>query len=186
MAPRSRIGTGEIRRNSSLIFVTVGTQHPFPRLISGINDLAPSLGEQIIAQVCADVSTYPALDVRKSMSPVEYEAIFLRARLIVGHAGIGTVLSAKRFRKPLIVLPRSHKLGEDVNEHQFATARRINSVPGVYVIWKETELFSFMCRDDLTAATDVASSEIASLVSYLRYSLSQVSVPTRSSPQRKH
>lgn len=46
-----------------MIFATVGTQLPFPRLIDALEALAPDLGEEVIAQIGASEGTWPNLDI---------------------------------------------------------------------------------------------------------------------------
>ena len=40
------------------------------------------------------------------MSPEEYQRRFAEADLIVGHAGMGTIIAALELGKPLLMLPR--------------------------------------------------------------------------------
>ncbi len=49
-------------------------------------------------------------------------------------------LSALRFEKPLLVMPRRASLGEQRNEHQLATAKRLLEFDKVNVAFDESEL----------------------------------------------
>jgi UDP-N-acetylglucosamine transferase subunit ALG13 len=49
------------------------------------------------------------------------------ADAIVAHAGMGTIISALEFGKPLLVMPRLASLGEHRNDHQLATAERFGA-----------------------------------------------------------
>ncbi len=124
-----------------MIFATVGTQLPFDRLIDALDALAAALEEPVIAQTgpagadAAGAARWPRLDCRPSLAPAEFDALFAAARLVVAHAGVGTLLSARRHGKPLVVLPRRHALGEHRNDHQLATARQVAALPGVTVAW---------------------------------------------------
>lgn len=138
-----------------MIFVTVGTQLPFPRLIDAMDALAPGLGEPVIAQAGAeaDPARWPALDMRARLAPASFEALFAEARAVVAHAGVGTILSAKRLRKPLIVLPRRAALKEHRNDHQLATARQVDRLPGIHVAWEAADLGALLARHDLEPAS---------------------------------
>jgi UDP-N-acetylglucosamine transferase subunit ALG13 len=59
------------------------------------------------------------------MTRPEFEETYARATLVVGHAGTGTILAARRHGKPLIVVPRRHDLGEHRNDHQVETALQL-------------------------------------------------------------
>ena len=118
-----------------MIFVTVGTQLPFDRLIAAVNRVAADLDEPVIAQIGdANPRDYPNLDARRLLTPAEFRNLFVEARVVVGHAGIGTLLSAYRHQKPFITMPRRGSLGEHRNDHQIATARQIADTPGVTVV----------------------------------------------------
>ncbi|MFZ7094158.1 glycosyltransferase [Primorskyibacter sp. 2E233] len=135
-----------------MIFLTVGTQLAFPRLTEAMNRYAETTDEPIIAQVGTETTPLPNLTVRRMMDPLEFDETFARARVVVAHAGIGTILSAKRYRRPLIVVPRQHALEEHRNDHQLATARALVDVPGVHVAWETDELNALLQTPDLAAA----------------------------------
>ncbi len=92
-----------------MILVTVGMQLPFDRLIRALDEIAPMLEEPIAAQL--GQSKYRPKNFQGSPAfPVtEFDDLFRQARLVVAHAGIGTILSARRHRKPLVILPRQAK-----------------------------------------------------------------------------
>ena len=89
-----------------MIFLTIGTQLPFNRLVHALDDLAPHLPRDIFAQI--GQSDYAPVNIQWSafLAPAEFDARFRAASVIISHAGIGTVLSAQKHRKPLIVVPR--------------------------------------------------------------------------------
>ena len=74
-----------------MIFVTVGTQLPFPRLIQTVDDLAEGLSEDVVAQVGPDTTPRAHLSARPMLTPSEFDTLFRQARVIIGHAGIGTL-----------------------------------------------------------------------------------------------
>lgn len=153
-----------------MIFVTVGTQLPFPRLIDAMNALAPELGEEIFAQAGpgADPARWPHLTLRPHLTPAEFEGLFASARAIVAHAGIGSILSAKRLGRPLIILPRRHCLGEHRNDHQVATARQVQTLPGIHVAWQAEDLAPLLTSPRLTPATSSRSPSHDALIARLR------------------
>ncbi|MEM1397824.1 MAG: glucuronosyltransferase [Pseudomonadota bacterium] len=116
-----------------MIFATVGTQLPFPRLIDALEDIAKRRDLRILAQTCDAGRQSDVLTLRSKMPPDEFADAFQSAPFIIAHAGIGTVLSARRYRKPLIILARRADLGEHRNDHQLATAAQMRERPGIYV-----------------------------------------------------
>ena len=132
-----------------MIFVTTGTQLPFPRLIDAMEAIAAKSDERILAQTGAETGAaarWPHLELHSTLRPEAFEAAFREARLIVGHAGIGTVLSAQRFRKPLILLPRRTALGEHRNDHQMATARQLDGRQGLTIAWEADALAALVAE----------------------------------------
>lgn len=150
-----------------MIFATVGTQLPFPRLIDALNALAPKLDEPIVAQIGASEGDWPNLDVRPNLAPSEFAETFQTARLVVAHAGIGTILSAKKMGKPLVLLPRRHALGEHRNDHQLATAKQVETLPGMHVAWEAEALEALLLTDSLAPATEAQSPSHAALITRL-------------------
>ena len=120
------------------VFVTVGTQLPFARLVDAVDALAPALGRPVIAQVGpeAQAGRWRNLEVAPFLDAAAFAALAARACVIVGHAGIGTFLTARSHGVPAVLAPRRAALGEHRNEHQLATARRLEGRPGVAIAWE--------------------------------------------------
>ncbi len=100
-----------------MIFATVGTQAPFDRFVRIVDGIAKEISEEVVVQAFRD--TYAPQNVRSVdfLPPDEFNELFGKARLIVAHAGMGTIISAMRQGKPIIVFPRIASLGEHRNEH---------------------------------------------------------------------
>lgn len=74
--------------------------------------------------------------------------------MIVAHAGMGTILSALRYGKPILVMPRRASLGEQRNEHQLATASHLARLGKVTVAMDEQELRARLDRFEELAVLD--------------------------------
>jgi UDP-N-acetylglucosamine transferase subunit ALG13 len=151
-----------------VIFVTIGTQLPFTRLVSAMDSLAVELGEPVVAQIGPDAGNYPHLEIADHMTPARFEETFRAARAVVAHAGIGTILSAKRLGKPLILMPRRHALGEHRNDHQLATARCIEGRPGLYVAWEVADLRPLLTGPPLQPAEDMPGAHHTAITGFLK------------------
>ena len=123
-----------------MILVTVGMQLGFDRLIEAMDRLAPDLGMEVIAQVGRGEYQPQNMEARVSIAPAEFEGMVERSQLIVAHAGIGTVLTAQRFGKPILLFPRRFDHGEHRNDHQVATARNLQGRSGLLIAMDEDEL----------------------------------------------
>lgn len=101
-----------------MIFCTIGTQAPFDRFVKIVDEIAGQMDEEIIAQVYE--SEYVAKNIRTVdfLPPDEFNKLFGQARLIVAHAGMGTIISAMRQHKPIIIFrERLHwgNIGMNIN-----------------------------------------------------------------------
>jgi len=129
-----------------MILVTVGTQIPFDRLIGYVDEWSKETNyeSKIIAQIGSSNYTSTTLEVFKSVDPIEFERYINECELIVSHAGMGSILTALRVQKPIVILPRKAELGEHRNDHQLATTRSFSDVHGVYVARTKSELFEHL------------------------------------------
>jgi len=124
-----------------MIFVTVGAQMPFDRLIRAVDEWASTRGRaDVFAQIGpSDLKTKAASTVQ-FMKPEEFRQRVTAADLIVAHAGMGSIITALELGKPIIVMPRRGDLRETRNDHQLATARKLGDAKRVIVAWDEREL----------------------------------------------
>lgn len=151
-----------------MIFVTIGTQAPFDRFIKKIDEIAPRVGEEIVAQVFKCGFTPQNIKTVDFLAPDEFNKLFEKASLIISHAGMGTILSALQKDKPIIVFPRLAALGEHRNEHQLATARKFKELGSVYVAMNEQELESLMLRNDLVSLRTIGENASESLIQSIK------------------
>jgi len=109
-----------------LIFVTVGAQMPFDRLVGWVDDWADAAGrDDVEAQIGPSQLATRRLRVLPFLEPPAFRAQMERADFIVAHAGMGTILTALELGKPILVVPRRGDLAETRNDHQVATLERL-------------------------------------------------------------
>lgn len=151
-----------------MIFCTIGTQVPFDRFVRIVDEVAVELDEEVIAQVYK--SQYQAKNIRTVdfLAPDEFNKLFSEARLIVSHAGMGTIISAMQQEKPIIVFPRIAALGEHRNEHQMATAKQMAKMKYVYVAFNAEQLRKLMLTSNLKPLHKLGDSVSQSLIDSLR------------------
>lgn len=154
-----------------MIFVTTGTQEPFDRFLEIIDSIAPDIDEELVVQACSDGYTPRNYTLRGFIAPDEFDGIMERARLIVAHAGMGTILTAMQMQKPIIIFPRKASLGEHRNDHQMATARRMAELRYVHVAYDADDLRRLISTPDLqplhTVGEFASDSLIASLATFI-------------------
>lgn len=100
-----------------MIFVTLGTQDKhFPRLLEAVDKL--DIDEKIIAQTGSTDFTSNKMEIHKFLSQDEFNKYMKDARIVITHAGVGTIIYGLSINKTMIVAPRLKKYGEHVNDHQ--------------------------------------------------------------------
>jgi len=125
-----------------VIFVTVGTQLPFDRLIESVDLWAKNHPEvEFIIQSGGGGFNPLHCEKKEFVSPVEWERLFSSADLVVSHAGMGTIIKSIDAGKPLIVMPRKASLNEHRNDHQLATAGQLKKIENIVVVDNEKEFY---------------------------------------------
>jgi UDP-N-acetylglucosamine transferase subunit ALG13 len=89
--------------------------------------------------------------------------------VVVGHAGMGTILTALQLNTPLLVMPRRGAMGETRNDHQMDTARELECIDGVDVAFNEGELLEKLRGiDDEKNFVNISSHAEESLTASIR------------------
>lgn len=128
MARADGLGFGRALRRKrarlKMILVTTGSNGTsFDRMLSVVERF--SVAEEVVVQhgpssirprdaTCVDFLPFDRLNELVS-----------KARIVVAHAGVGSILLCLTHRRTPIVVPRLARLGEAIDDHQLALARRL-------------------------------------------------------------
>lgn len=124
-----------------MIFVTVGSQEPFDRLIRAVDEWARLRGQSdVFAQIASSTFRPQHIKFTHSIEPSEFSRVMREARVIVAHAGMGSIISALELGKPIVVMPRRADFHETRNDHQVATAEHFGAQGRVIVATDEQDL----------------------------------------------
>jgi UDP-N-acetylglucosamine transferase subunit ALG13 len=124
-----------------MIFVTVGSQTPFDRLIRAVDEWAGKHARtDVFAQIAATSYRPEHIEYKNFLTPTEFGQAIQRCSVIVAHAGMGTIISALELGKQVVVMPRRASLHETRNDHQVATAQRFGAQGRIIVANDEYEL----------------------------------------------
>lgn len=123
-----------------MIFVTIGSMFPFDRMIRAMDAFAADQDEEILAQIGAGRYEPRHMAWVRKLDRPDYAARIAGARLVVAHAGVGSIVSAGEQGKPIVVLPRRAALGEHTSDHQVETAGWLRDKPGIHVAATEADL----------------------------------------------
>ena len=126
-----------------MIFLTVGTQEPFDRLVKAVDDWAAGHDVPVFGQLGRlEPGSYRPrhFPFEPFITADEFQARAESCTLMVAHAGMGSIISALTMAKPLLMMARRAALGEHRNEHQMATAARFAGRAGLHVAADEREV----------------------------------------------
>jgi UDP-N-acetylglucosamine transferase subunit ALG13 len=159
-----------------MIFVTVGSLHPFDRLIQTVDRWVGECGSsdiEVLAQIGS--GSYEPRHCRfvSELPPSEYRRLFANADFIVAHAGMGTIITAIELGKPIVVMPRRSEFQEHVNDHQIATIQRFRRSQLIRVAETPDDLLARLdemrgTRDSNMGADAHALRPDAELLAYVR------------------
>ena len=152
-----------------MIFVTVGGQVAFDRLIETVDRWAGERGrDDVFCQILDGAYEPKHASWERELSPADFEARLLASDVIVAHAGMGTIITALEKGKPIVILPRKAALKEQRNDHQLATAQRFRERGQVRVAMDEAELRGALDHLDALHASasigDRASDELLTAI----------------------
>ena len=125
-----------------MIFVTVGTQFPFDRLIKAVDTALETgqVNEQVFAQTGEGSYKPRHFSIQPSLEKDSFDEYVRQSTGIISHAGIGSINIAMAYDKPMLVMPRLKKYGEVVNDHQVAIARKFAESGHILLANDEEEL----------------------------------------------
>lgn len=126
-----------------MIFVTVGAQMPFDRLVKTVDQWAREHGRNdVFAQI--GLTDYRPTNMQWTpfLSTEEFKQRYDAAMVIVAHAGTGSIITALQLGKPILIMPRRASLRETRNDHQVATSEQFRRFDSVVVALDEKELIT--------------------------------------------
>ncbi len=104
-----------------MILVMLGTQNnSFHRLLEEIDKLINNgvIQEKVIVQAGYTKYKSKNMEIFSLISQDELEKYQIQANLIITHGGVGSIIGSLKLEKKVIAVPRLHKYGEHVNDHQ--------------------------------------------------------------------
>src|SRR5215208_962006 len=120
-----------------MILVTIGTnEQPFDRLVRAASRLGGL--ESLVVQHGSSRVPHGRGEWFDYISFEELSERMRAARVVVCHAGVGSIMLARRCGKRPLVVPRRLHLGEAVDDHQLPIARRLHS-GGVVTLVEDSE-----------------------------------------------
>lgn len=130
-----------------LIFITVGSseEYKFPRLLKIVDELCDEGiidGNEVVAQI--GYTEYEAKNFKTfdMTSSEEFKKLIEQSEIIITHAGTGSVISALKAKKKVIIFPRREEYGEHLDNHQLELADLFVQMRCVLCANSKEELYS--------------------------------------------
>jgi UDP-N-acetylglucosamine transferase subunit ALG13 len=153
-----------------MILVTVGTERfPFNRLLQWVELLLQRqlIQEDVVVQYGACTFLPSGTTVYKILKEDAFRALIDKARVVVAHCGEGTVLLLDELQKPFILVPRSVRYQEHVDDHQVELALSLTEM-GVPIGWCPGDLVRFLEAPFKTSIGDVTETSAQAICRSLR------------------
>ena len=159
----------------AMILVTVGTDLPFDRMVKVVDSWAMDNERQdVFAQIGEGGWKPQYIRHAEFLQPGEFSEYFSSSKIVISHAGMGTILSALFHDKPILVMPKLATLGEHRNEHQTATAKKMKELVNINVAFDERELRHYLDHlDDLKPSRKIGSFASDGLLNGIREFIDQ-------------
>jgi UDP-N-acetylglucosamine transferase subunit ALG13 len=143
--PPALLSKGDLWRTAHVIFVTVGSDKGFPRLLYAVDHLKASrvIQDDVTMQIgrTPDFSS-EVCKVVQFLSPAEYEQYMRDASVVICHGGAGTIIQALQAQKVPVVMPRRKHYGEHVDDHQLEGSQRLAAEGRIILVHEPAELLA--------------------------------------------
>ncbi len=141
-----------------MIFITVGTeQYPFNRLMQWIEILleADLIREEVVVQYGTCTTLPSGATVYRMLKEDAFRELIERSRLVIAHCGEGTVLLLDQLSTPYILVPRSQRFQEHVDDHQVELAMALAQME-VPIGWCPGDLVRFLEQPRHASISDLS------------------------------
>jgi len=129
------------------IFVATGTAE-FPRLIEKMDEIAGIIDDKVIMQMGRTKVKPKNSEYFTFVSNEKFTEYIKNAKLVVSHAGAGTLISAIHLGKPVIAVPRLREFGENVDNHQLQLSSYLEKVGLVKIAHSPEEILRLIQEID--------------------------------------
>ena len=151
-----------------MIFVAVGTQFSFDRLIQYMDEWAEVNDEAVFAQIGDGKYEPKHMKWERFLDGYQYNSYIKDSTAFVSHAGMGNIISSRQHQTPIIVINRQFELGEHRNNHQADGLLWMGKLPGVYTASTQEELFAQLSeRENLDCPAESENQKREQLVTFL-------------------
>lgn len=147
---------------------------PFDRLIKALDEYYSDKTEEVFAQIGPAEYKPKNIKFKEFISPSDVEYYYKNSTLVIAHCGMGSVLTAMKHCKPVILFPRRAEFGEHRNDHQLATAAWLKNIKGINVAFSESDLMSFLNCEEFDVSKEISEYANIDLLGYLKNEINDI------------
>ncbi|NJR40479.1 MAG: glucosyl transferase [Leptolyngbyaceae cyanobacterium CSU_1_4] len=125
-----------------MILVTVGTErYSFNRLMHWVDLLLQYrlIQEEVVVQYGSCTVLPSGVKVYQNLKTEQFIDLVHQANFVISHCGEGSLLLLEEMEKSYVLVPRSHKFKEHVDDHQIELAIALSQVGGS-IAWSAGDL----------------------------------------------
>ncbi len=164
------------------LFVSVGSRLPMDRLLKSVDDFLEQHSDYAaFAQIGPSKLSLKHLQSTRWLNEREFEKALLDCDVFVSHAGMGNIIMASKYDKPIVVMPRRFELGEHINDHQLATVNGLRRHPNMLIVNREVDVEQAILTVSKNSSVDVTqqtdfNSERKQLIENLKHFIDNATV----------
>jgi UDP-N-acetylglucosamine transferase subunit ALG13 len=160
-----------------MILVTVGTErYPFNRLMDWVDLLLRYrlIQDEVVVQYGSCTVLPSGVKVYQHLKAEQFTDLVQQASFVISHCGEGSLLLLEEMEKPYVLVPRSHKFKEHVDDHQIELAIALSQVGGS-VAWSAGDVVQWLHSPQPTflATRSTIATEALCQKLYARFSSTQ-------------
>jgi UDP-N-acetylglucosamine transferase subunit ALG13 len=151
-----------------MIFVTVGTDtHQLNRLLEEIDRLVENgmIKGRVVAQTGNSTYIPKHYEHYNFLSSDKMSNCIRKSDVVVSHAGIGSIITAREFRRPIVVVPRLKRYGEHTDDHQVQIAKELGRQGKVFAVFDIRDLLTSIKKAKRSKVKDLGITKMAEMVS---------------------
>jgi len=140
-------------------FCTVGNlKKPFDRFFKIIFNSIDNLPKPILIQSGYNkIKNTNNYDFQDFFQMNEHQKYLENSKVVISHAGAGTIFQCLNLNKRPIVIPRLKKFDEHVNDHQLDLALKLKDLNLIYVVEEELISMQLIKENKLSSEDKIKS-----------------------------
>lgn len=131
----------------------------FDRLIKEMDIIAERIDEEVIMQIGETRYIPNNAKYFRFLSEEDMDSLYESSRVVVSHAGTGSILSAIEHAKPIIVVPRRKKYEEHMDDHQLDIAGELEKEGAIMVVHDVRDLEKLLINGFIVSGKKLASTK---------------------------